>query len=150
MYRKNEMKKTEAMGMVVELYKDEFMQVSIRLKAFRFHESALRKEVFYDKRDALATAYRLDHGFDDLFLEAKQIGALILRMNTEAKRDPYIGTPFLSRMYQIRNIPDPRTASDEEISVYFRDVFALLDDYEQLIYDAEQDKNEENFKRQAQ
>lgn len=140
----------EAMQLVVEYYRDEFMIISIRMQAFRFHQSALRKEVFYDRRNQLASAYRLDHNFDNLFIEAKKIGELILSLNWHAKRDPYIGCPFLPRTYKIKDVPDPREASDEEIAQYFRDVFAILDDYDDLVYEARLPKEEEASEQIAQ
>ena len=132
MTRNTEGTGAETMELVSAYYRDEFMQISVRMKAFRFHEAALRKELFYDKRDALASAYRLDHGFDDLFLE--------VCLNTDAKHDPYIGRPFLGRMYQVKTMPDPKSASNEDIAAHFRDVFELLDDYEELVYKAREEK----------
>ena len=133
---------TDILEMVMTFHRDDFMVIGTRLKAFRFHEAALRKEIFYDKRDALASAYRLDNTEEDLFREAKRIGKLILALNATAKRDPYIGVPFLNRTYQIRTAPDPRTGSDEEIIAYYRDVYQLLDDYETLLYEARPLKHE--------
>ena len=140
MTRNTEGTGAETMELVSAYYRDEFMQISVRMKAFRFHEAALRKELFYDKRDALTSAYRLDHGFDDLFLEAKKIAKLIVCLNTDAKHDPYIGRPFLGRMYQVKTMPDPKSASNDDIAAHFRDVFELLDDYEELVYKAREEK----------
>ena len=81
MTRNTEGTGAETMELVSAYYRDEFMQISVRMKAFRFHEAALRKELFYDKRDALASAYRLDHGFDDL-LKKKKKSALIRMQST--------------------------------------------------------------------
>lgn len=40
------MEKSNVMEMVATYYRDEIMQINIRMKAFRFHQKALRKEVF--------------------------------------------------------------------------------------------------------
>lgn len=45
-------KQANALALAAAYYKDDLMQISIRLKAFRFHEKALRGEVFYDRRNA--------------------------------------------------------------------------------------------------
>lgn len=133
----NKMKNAEAMAMTASIYREELIILCTRIKSYRFHEKALRREVFYDHRDSLATAYRLDNNWDNLFIEAKQIANLIICLNSDAKRDPYIHVPFLCRRYQVRMTPDPATASDEEIALYFRDVYGIIDDFEDMLYEAE-------------
>ena len=140
--KNKKMTAADIVELVMTFHRDDFMFIGTRLKAFRFHEAALRKEVFYDKRDALASAYRLDNNADDLFREGRRIGNMILSLNTSAKRDPYIGVPFLNRTYKICAAPDLRTSTDEEIITYYRDVYQLLDDYEALLYDARPRKEE--------
>lgn len=130
-------KQANALALAAGYYKDDLMQISIRLKAFRFHEKALRGEVFYDRRNALACFYRLDHNRDDLFLEAKKIGNMILILNTNAKHDPDIGSYFLGRRYNIKEMPNPLSASNDEIAAYFHDVYEILDDFEDMLYSAE-------------
>lgn len=134
----NTISKKEVMALAAEMYRDELMVISLRLKAYHIHEMALRGEIFYNHKDALAAAYRLDHTKDDLFIEAKRIDRMIIALNTAAKNDPYIGSPFLSRRYQVREMPDPKIASNDEIAAYFRDVYTLIEDFEDLLYEAEQ------------
>lgn len=79
------------------------------------------------------SAYRLDNNATDLFLEAWKLGNMIICLNAAVKRDPYIRAPFLSRRYEIRQMPDPKTATNEDIGTFYRDVFEIIDDFEDLV-----------------
>lgn len=120
------------MEMVAAYYRDDLAKINLRLKAFHFHEMALARHVFYDNRDLLALAYRLDHNKDDLFLEARKIGQLIIRLNMSAKSDPAIAAPFLNRWYNIKEWP-AKDAPDEVITTFYRDTIAIVEDFETLV-----------------
>ena len=35
--------------------------------------------------------------------------------------------------YEIREMPDPKTATNEDIGHFYRDVFEIIDDFEDLV-----------------
>lgn len=48
-----------------------------------------------------------------------------------------LGSYFLGRRYNIKEMPNPLSASNDEIAAYFHDVYEILDDFEDMLYSAE-------------
>ena len=115
------------------LYQKEFKDAVRKVRLCRLHEDFLNGGVYGSwKMDLAASDYRLSHTQLDLLNEQRHAGLSIFWLNKLAKDDPAIGTTFLSRSYQIRNIPT-REASNEEIATFYKDVRDLLSDFETLV-----------------
>lgn len=115
------------------LYEKEFHLVMRKVHLCNLHQEFLGGKIYKSwKMDLSASEYRTEHTQLDLLNEQRRAGLAIFSLNRMAKMDPAIEEPFLSRAYAIKDVPG-KDASEEEILTFYRDVRALVSDFEDLV-----------------